>query len=78
MKTTIQVDLAGNKAVINSTAVFSACRKYRYSLHRTWDRENRKCMFIGLNPSIADEVVDDPTIRRCIRYAKEWGYGGPV
>jgi hypothetical protein len=32
-------------------------------------------MFIGLNPSTADEVQDDPTIRRCIGYAKEWGYG---
>jgi len=33
-------------------------------------------MFIGLNPSTADETKDDPTIRRCIRFAKDWGYGG--
>ena len=33
-------------------------------------------MFIGLNPSTADETVDDPTIRRCIGFAKAWGYGG--
>lgn len=32
-------------------------------------------MFIGLNPSTADETQDDPTIRRCIRFAKDWGYG---
>jgi hypothetical protein len=32
-------------------------------------------MFIGLNPSTADETLDDPTIRRCIGYAKAWGYG---
>ncbi len=32
--------------------------------------------FIGLNPSTADEVEDDPTITRCINYAKKWGYGG--
>lgn len=32
-------------------------------------------MFVGLNPSTADEVEDDPTIRRCIQYAKDWGYG---
>lgn len=32
-------------------------------------------MFIGLNPSTADEVQDDPTVRRCIRYAQSWGYG---
>lgn len=32
-------------------------------------------MFIGLNPSVADEVQDDPTIRRCAAFAKAWGYG---
>lgn len=32
-------------------------------------------MFIGLNPSTADETQDDPTVRRCIRYSKDWGYG---
>lgn len=31
-------------------------------------------MFIGLNPSTADEVINDPTIRRCIGYTKDWGY----
>ena len=31
-------------------------------------------MFIGLNPSTADETQDDPTVRRCIRYAQSWGY----
>jgi len=33
-------------------------------------------MFVGLNPSTADEVNDDPTVRRCIGYAKRWGFGG--
>ena len=33
-------------------------------------------MFVGLNPSTADEVSDDPTVRRCISYAKAWGYAG--
>lgn len=33
-------------------------------------------MFIGLNPSTADEKKDDPTIRRCVGFAKSWGFGG--
>lgn len=33
-------------------------------------------MFVGLNPSTADETRDDPTIRRCMAFAKAWGYGG--
>jgi hypothetical protein len=33
-------------------------------------------MFVGLNPSTADEMSDDPTLTRCINFAKSWGYGG--
>ena len=61
---------------INKTANFSSCRKYRYSLSRIWDKQKKFVLFIGLNPSTADEKVDDPTIRRCVNYAKNWGYGG--
>ena len=32
-------------------------------------------MFIGLNPSKADRFQTDPTVSRCISYAKQWGYG---
>ena len=31
--------------------------------------------FLMLNPSTADEVKNDPTVTRCVRYAKKWGYG---
>ena len=61
---------------INKTANFSSCRKYRYSLSRIWDNQKKFVLFIGLNPSTADEEVDDPTIRRCFGYAQKWGYGG--
>lgn len=32
--------------------------------------------FIGLNPSTADETTNDPTVTRCINFAKDWGFGG--
>jgi hypothetical protein len=35
-------------------------------------------MFIGLNPSTANELEDDPTIRRCMKFAHSWGYGSLV
>lgn len=62
--------------VINKTAAFSPCRTFRYSLWRQWgDDSIGYAMFIGLNPSKADETLDDPTVRRCINFARDWGYG---
>lgn len=55
-------------------ATFSPCRHYRYDLWRTWIGGAGYAMFVGLNPSTADETDDDPTIRRCIAFAKSWGY----
>jgi len=59
-------------------AEFSACRTYRYALWRSWNQGAPVVMFIGLNPSTADEYVDDPTVRRCIGYARTWRYGSLV
>ena len=56
--------------------VFSPCRTYRYTLWREWIGGDGYAMFVGLNPSTADETQDDPTIRRCIAFAKAWGYAG--
>ena len=56
-------------------AQFSDCRKYRYALWRIWQEDKSCVIFIGLNPSTADEAKDDPTIRRCIGYARDWGFG---
>ena len=61
-----------------SGAVFSLCERYRYKLWRVWDpaRPLGCVMFLMLNPSTATDAEDDPTIRRCIGYARSWGYGG--
>jgi len=60
---------------MNKGAILSRNRLYRYVLWREWDLSKGTCVFIGLNPSTADEAVDDPTLRRCVNFAKEWGYG---
>lgn len=57
-------------------ALFDDSRKYRYVLWRVWDSNKPHIMFIGLNPSTANEETDDPTIRRVKTFAKTWGYGG--
>ena len=56
-------------------AEFSSCGSYRYSLSRVWDESLPAVLFIMLNPSSADGTKDDPSIRRCISYAKDWGFG---
>jgi hypothetical protein len=72
---------------IYQNASFSPERVYRYTLTRIWrqPREQgeafagaRYVAFIGLNPSTADETTDDPTVRRCIRFAQRWGLDAMV
>lgn len=60
----------------SASARFSRCRTWRYALWRTWDAHAPYAMFIALNPSTADEVLNDPTVTRCMGYARDWGYGG--
>jgi len=60
-----------------STACFSPCRTWRYTLERIWDN-GPLVNFLCLNPSTADEVKSDPTVTRCLHYARRWGYGGCI
>ncbi len=56
-------------------ALFSPCQAYRYTLHRTLRKDGLGiCVFIMLNPSTATAETNDPTVRRCIGYATDWGY----
>lgn len=57
-------------------AIFSDDRTFRYALWRNWDRSKPAVMFIGLNPSKADESRDDATISTVVRFSKDWGCGG--
>jgi hypothetical protein len=57
-------------------AIFSPCRRFRYHLHRVWDRTLPRELFVMLNPSTADEFKLDPTVTRCKKYAQAWGRGG--
>lgn len=61
--------------IIISDAIFSDDKVHRYGLIRKWDAVKPMILFIGLNPSRADQVNDDATIRRCITFAQTWRYG---
>lgn len=58
-------------------AAISHDGRYRYLLSRQWD-DRPAATFIMLNPSTADDMVDDPTIRRCMGFARAWGCGGLI
>ncbi|KIN63169.1 DUF1643 domain containing protein [Sulfitobacter noctilucicola] len=59
-----------------STAVYSDCERYRYSLTRVWEPAGERVLFVMLNPSTATEVQNDPTVERCERRARHLGFGG--
>lgn len=60
---------------MKSSAVIDGTGKYRYSLVREWNTDLPRVLFVMLNGSTADAENDDPTLRRCIGFAKSWGYG---
>ena len=61
---------------MNSGAVISKDSKYRYKLWRIWDESKPLILWIMLNPSTADALYDDKTIKKCTNYTYAWDYGG--
>lgn len=58
-------------------ATFDPSRTYRYTLERHWG-QTPPAVFVMLNPSTADAFTEDPTIRRCLSFAKREGCGGLI
>lgn len=56
-------------------AKFSPGNAYRYALWRVWGDRAHRCVFVMVNPSIADHETDDQTIRKCVGFAKRWRFG---
>ena len=59
-------------------AVFSDCTSYRYCLWRRWDGQLPTMVWVLLNPSTADASLDDPTVLRCVRFARAHQHGGVI
>lgn len=58
---------------MSGSAIISDCGRYRYLLRRRIPQAVRwikPCLFVMLNPSTADASTDDPTIRRCVGFAR--------
>jgi hypothetical protein len=60
---------------VQGLALFSPCGLCRYSLQRSWDDDAPVLVFLMLNPSTADEVATDATLRVCLRRAMTGGFG---
>jgi hypothetical protein len=61
---------------IDSGAIISDSGKFRFQLWRIWDADKPKVLWVMHNPSKANAIDDDATIRRCVGFSKLWGYGG--
>ena len=57
------------------STIISNCGTYRYRLERIFGPQPETCMFIMLNPSTADHVINDLTVKRCLRFAAAFGCG---
>lgn len=63
---------------VRKSAVLTDDGVYRYRLERVWNEQRVQLGWCMLNPSTADAEVDDMTIKKCMKYARRWGFGGIV
>ena len=63
---------------MRSSASFSTCKDYRWYLSRYINENPKTLIFVGLNPSLANQNENDPTLKRLIGFAELWGYGSLV
>lgn len=80
MRESHEVSDPANTDFVGGNARLSDDLRYRYYLTRYWEKvegTNRVC-WVMLNPSTADAMVDDQTIKRCKSFSKAWGYDGIV
>lgn len=62
-----------DNTILSRTAVISEDGLYRYRLDRRFPEGRGAVTFVMLNPSTADALLDDPTIRKCVGFARRWG-----
>lgn len=60
---------------VKSDIFISDCGNYKYWLTKEWDKDLPRVMYIILNPTTADSEIDNQTLKKCIGFAKGWGYG---
>ena len=64
--------------MVQASCTLSRCGFFRYDLVRRWALGGPLATFILLNPSTADHTVNDPTARRGMGFARDWGLNGMV
>ncbi|MUV36981.1 hypothetical protein JNUCC1_00787 [Lentibacillus sp. JNUCC-1] len=53
-------------------------RTHRYMLTCSWDSKKPAVTFVMFNPTLEDENEADQTLRRCVSFARDWGYGSMI
>jgi hypothetical protein len=58
------------------SAILDDTKQYRYQFSCEWGDSGRFVTFVMLNPSVGNQEQEDATLKKCVTYAKRWGYDG--